>query len=80
LVAHTAGEHRLRVSENRVLRGIFGPKREEVTRDWRRLRKEELNYSADQTEKNDMVGASSIWRTEEVQTGFWRENRRERPL
>jgi hypothetical protein len=29
-------EHRLRVSENRVLRRIFGPKREEVAGGWRR--------------------------------------------
>jgi hypothetical protein len=36
-------EHRLRVFENRVLRRIFGPKREEVTGEWRRLRNEELN-------------------------------------
>jgi len=36
-------EHRLRVFENRVLRGIFGPKREEVTWEWRKLHKEELN-------------------------------------
>jgi hypothetical protein len=35
-------EHRLTVSENRVLRGIFGSKREEVTGDWRRLHDEEL--------------------------------------
>jgi hypothetical protein len=28
--------------ENRALRGIFGPKREEVVRDWRRLHNEEL--------------------------------------
>jgi hypothetical protein len=34
--------HRLRVFDNRVLRSIFGPKREEVARDWRRLHKEEL--------------------------------------
>jgi hypothetical protein len=31
------------VSENRVLRGIFGPKREEVTGGWRRLHNEELH-------------------------------------
>jgi hypothetical protein len=31
------------VSENRVLRGIFGPKREEVEGDWRRLHNEELH-------------------------------------
>jgi hypothetical protein len=28
-------EHRLRVFENRMLRGIFGPKRDEVIGDWR---------------------------------------------
>jgi len=28
-------EHRLAVSENRVLRTIFGPKKGEVTREWR---------------------------------------------
>jgi hypothetical protein len=36
-------EQRLRVFENRVLRKVFGPKREEVTGDWRRLHNEELN-------------------------------------
>jgi hypothetical protein len=30
-------EHRLRVFENRVLRRIFGPKRDEVTGEWRKL-------------------------------------------
>jgi hypothetical protein len=33
-------EHRQRVFENRMLR-IFGPKRDDVTRDWRRLHNEE---------------------------------------
>jgi hypothetical protein len=37
-------EQRLRVFENRVLRRIFGPKRDEATEEWRRLRNEELNY------------------------------------
>jgi hypothetical protein len=32
-------EHRLRVFKNRVLRGIFGPKRDEVTGEWRRIRR-----------------------------------------
>ena len=38
----------LRVFENRVLREIFGPKWDEVTRDWRKLQNEKLNvlYSA----------------------------------
>ncbi|PNF16903.1 hypothetical protein B7P43_G04722 [Cryptotermes secundus] len=35
-------EHRLRVSENRVLRRIFGPKSDEVTGGWRKLHNEEL--------------------------------------
>ena len=35
-------EHRLRVFENRVLRRIFGPKREEVTGEGSRLHNEEL--------------------------------------
>jgi hypothetical protein len=35
-------ECRLRVFENRVLRRIFGPKRDEVTRKWRGLHIEEL--------------------------------------
>jgi len=36
-------ERRLRVFENRVLRRIFGPKRDEVTGEWRKLNSEELN-------------------------------------
>ena len=36
-------ERRLRVFENRVLRRIFGPKRDEVTGQWRKLHNEELN-------------------------------------
>ena len=35
-------ERRLRVFENRVLRRVFGPKRDEVTREWRKLHNEEL--------------------------------------
>jgi len=36
-------ERRLRVSENRVLSRIFGPRRDEVIREWRKLHNEELN-------------------------------------
>ena len=36
-------ERRLRVFENRVLRRIFGPKRDKVTGKWRKLHNEELN-------------------------------------
>jgi hypothetical protein len=35
-------EHKLRVFENRVLRRIFGPKRDGVTGGWRQLHNEEL--------------------------------------
>jgi hypothetical protein len=36
-------EHRLRMFENRMLRRIFGPKRDEVTGGWRKLQNEELH-------------------------------------
>jgi hypothetical protein len=44
-------EHRLRVFENRVLRRIFGPKRDEVTGEWRKLHNKELRdlYSSPST-------------------------------
>jgi hypothetical protein len=35
-------EHRLRVFENRVQRRIFGPERDEVTGEWRKLHNEDL--------------------------------------
>jgi len=36
-------ERRMRVFENRVLKRIFGPKGDEVTREWRKLHNEEIN-------------------------------------
>jgi hypothetical protein len=36
-------ESRLRVFENEVLRRIFGPKRDEITGEWKKLQNEELN-------------------------------------
>jgi hypothetical protein len=36
-------ERRLRVFENRVLRRVFGPMRDEVTGEWRKLHNENLN-------------------------------------
>jgi hypothetical protein len=38
-------ERGLRVCKNRVLRRIFGPKRDEVTRDWGKIHIEELHTS-----------------------------------
>jgi hypothetical protein len=37
-------KHILRAFENRVLRRILGPRRDEVTAEWRKLHKEELRY------------------------------------
>jgi hypothetical protein len=42
LVAHIEGGSRLRVFENRVLRRLFGPKRDKVTWEWRKLYNEDL--------------------------------------
>ena len=51
-------ERKLRLYENMVFRRIFGPRRDEVTGEWRRLHNEELNglYSSrgDKIEKNEM--------------------------
>ena len=55
-------ERKLRVFENMVLRRLFGPRRDEVTGEWRRLHNEELSefvlltqYCAgDKIEKNKM--------------------------
>jgi len=41
--SHCREERRLRVFEKRVLRRVFGPKRDEGTGEWRKLHNEELN-------------------------------------
>ena len=79
-------ERRLRVFENRVLRRIFGPKRDAVTEEWRQLHNEKLD---------DLYCSPNIIRViksirmrwaelvahmgrGEKQTGIWWENPRER--
>jgi len=62
-------ERKLSVFEKRVLRKIFGPRRDEVTGGWRKLHYEELNdlyyltqyCSDDKIEKNEMGGACSMY-------------------
>jgi hypothetical protein len=56
-------EHRLRVFENRVLRKIFGPKRDEVTGEWRKLHNEGLR---------DLYSSPSIIRIIKSRRMRWR--------
>jgi hypothetical protein len=51
--------------ENRVLRRIFGPKRDEATGDWRRLHNEELN---------DLYSSSNIIREMKSRRMRWEEH------
>jgi hypothetical protein len=57
------------VFENKVLRRIFGPKRDEVKREWRKLQNEELNdlYSSPNIVRviKSMVGTCSAYGGEE---------------
>jgi hypothetical protein len=54
---------RLRVFECRVLRRIFGPKRDEVTGEWRRLHFEELHklYSSSNIRQNKSRRGQGMW-------------------
>jgi hypothetical protein len=58
-------ERRLRVSENRVLRRVFGPKRDEVTGKRRKLHNEELN---------DLYSLSNIVRVVKSRRMRWAGN------
>jgi hypothetical protein len=76
-------EHKLRVFENRVLRRIFGPKRDEVTGEWRKLNNEELHnlYSFPdiirQVKANEVGGACGTHgRREKSVQGFGGKARR----
>ena len=79
-------ERRLRVFENRVLRGIFGPKRDELTREWRILHNEKLNGSYTSPYTFGMMysrGMRWVGHVErrgrgEAYTGFWLGNLRKR--
>jgi len=61
-------ELRVKVMENRMLRGIFGPKRDDVIGEWRKLHNEELSdlYSSPniirllKLRKNEMGGKCSM--------------------
>ena len=59
-------ERRLRVFENKVLRKIFGPKRDEVTAEWRKLHNEELNdlHSSPNIIRVIIKEMGKAWRTQ----------------
>jgi hypothetical protein len=73
------------VFENRVLRRIFGPKRDEVTGDWRKLHNEELHnlYSSRSIirmiKSRRMRWAEHVARMgrEGMHIGYWWESRKE---
>jgi len=79
-------EPRLRVFENRVLRMIFGPWRDEVTGERRKLHNEEFNdlYSSldiirvIKTRGMRWTGPAALIGEKRVYTGFWWETFRER--
>jgi hypothetical protein len=79
-------EHRLRVFENRVLRRIFGPQRDEVTGECRKLHKGELHnlYSSPniirQMKSRRMTWARHVACIGEGKTctGFWWESPKEK--
>jgi hypothetical protein len=55
-------KYRLRVFESRVLRRIFGPKRDEMTGEWRKLHNEELH---------DLCSSPSITRLIKLSRKRW---------
>jgi hypothetical protein len=77
-------EHRLKVFENRVLRNIYGPKRDEVTEDWRKLHNDKFqDFTPHQLQfgcstQGDRRGMWHIRGRGEVHTGFWWGNQRKR--
>ena len=78
-------ERKLRVFENKVLRRIFGPRRNEVTVEWRRLNNEELNdlYSSPnivrviKSRRMRWAGHVARMGKERGWIGSWMGNRRE---
>jgi hypothetical protein len=59
-------EHRLRVFENRMLRRIFGPRRDEVMGDWRKLHNEELHNLYSSPNKIRMIKSRRVRWVEHV--------------
>jgi hypothetical protein len=78
-------EYRLRVIENRVLRRIFGPKRDGMTEGWRKFHNEELHelYSTNiivmlKSRRMRCAGHVAGIECMGVHVVHWKENRKER--
>jgi hypothetical protein len=69
-------EHRLRVFENRVLRRIFGPKRDEVTGGWRKLHNEELRNLYSSPSIISVIKSRTRWTGHVARMGERRNARR----
>jgi predicted ATP-grasp superfamily ATP-dependent carboligase len=84
--SRTEEERRLRLFENRVLKIIFGPERDEITGELRRLHNEELNnlYCSsniiwvNESRRLRWVGHVARMGRRKLYTGFWWGNLRER--
>jgi hypothetical protein len=79
-------EYRLRVFENRVLKRIFGPKRDHVTGDWKKLHNEELHnmYSSPniirmiKSRRMRWEGHKARMGRRGMHIGYWWESQKER--
>jgi hypothetical protein len=81
LVSHIKRKHRLRVLENRVLKRIYGPKRDEVVGDWKWDNEELHNLGSSlniirQTKSRKMRWAGHVWERREKCTRFGRKAQR----
>jgi hypothetical protein len=69
----------LRLFENRVLRGIFGLKRDQVIGGWRKLQNEELhNLYSSQSIIRIIKARRMRWGRRGVHIGFWWESQKDR--
>jgi hypothetical protein len=79
-------DHKLRVFENRVLKRIFGPKRDEMIGGWRKLHYEELHNLHDSPSIIGMIKSRRMrWAghvarigRRRIHIGFWWESQKER--
>jgi hypothetical protein len=67
--------------ENMIMRKVYGPKRDDITGEWRRLHNEELHDLCSSTNKIRVIKSRRMrlaWGSGEVRAGFWCGNLREK--